>query len=163
MEEEEDFQDWNEFLREIKIVFSNKSKVADIKQKIELFKQEKKHIANFMIEFKVLAIKAKTDDLYVIFLLKKNIRSNIIKIILEYLLIAILETLKKQKVAITSVRQEYESMESQHNVKVIFRFSNIYECSFIFIDSFCFCFCFEKDGKPRYFNYNIYRHIAKDC
>ena len=48
---------------------------------------------NFMIKFEVLAIKNKTDDMYVIFLLKKNIRSNIIKTILEYLPIAVLKLL----------------------------------------------------------------------
>jgi len=48
-----------------------------------------------MIEFETLAMKAKTDDMYVIFLLKKNIRTDIIKTILGYPLIAILETLKK--------------------------------------------------------------------
>jgi len=48
-----------------------------------------------MIEFEVLAIKAKTDDMHVIFLLKKNIRSNIIKTILGYLPIVALETLKE--------------------------------------------------------------------
>ena len=40
-------------------------------------------------------MKAKTDDMHVIFLLKKNVKSNIIKTILEYPSIAILETLKK--------------------------------------------------------------------
>ena len=60
-----------------------------------MFKQGKKHIANFMIEFKVLAIKDEIDDLHVIFLLKKNIQIDIIKMILEYLLIVVLETLKE--------------------------------------------------------------------
>jgi len=48
-----------------------------------------------MIEFKALAIKAETDDIHVIFLLKKNVRNNIITTILEYLLIAAPEILKK--------------------------------------------------------------------
>jgi len=48
-----------------------------------------------MIEFEALAIKAKKDDIYIIFLLKKNIRSDIIKTILGYLPIVALETLKK--------------------------------------------------------------------
>ena len=56
-----------------------------------------------MIEFKVLAMKIETDDMYVIFLLKKNIKSNIIKTVLEYLYIAAPETLKKWKMAIISV------------------------------------------------------------
>ena len=59
-----------------------------------------------MIEFKVLAIKTETDDIYTIFLLKKNVRSNIIKTILGYPPIVVPETLKKWKVAIISVRQE---------------------------------------------------------
>ena len=60
-----------------------------------MFRQSKKHIADFMIEFEVLAIKAKTDDLHVIFLLKKNVQANIIKTILGYPLIAVLEVLKE--------------------------------------------------------------------
>jgi len=48
-----------------------------------------------MIELKVLAIKAKTNDIHTIFLLKKYIRTDIIKIILGYLPIAALEILKE--------------------------------------------------------------------
>ena len=52
-------------------------------------------MADFMIEFKVLAMKADTNKLYTIFLLKKNIQQDIIKTILEYPLIAAPETLKE--------------------------------------------------------------------
>ena len=38
-----------------------------------MFKQNKKHISNFMIEFEALAMKVETDDIHVIFLLRKNI------------------------------------------------------------------------------------------
>ena len=48
-----------------------------------------------MIEFKALDIKTKTDDIYAIFLLKKNVRNNITKTILGYPLIVISETLKE--------------------------------------------------------------------
>ena len=48
-------------------------KAADAKWKIETFKQGKKNIADFMIEFDVLAMKADTDELHAIFLLKKNV------------------------------------------------------------------------------------------
>ena len=61
-------------------------------KKIEMFKQ---HITNFMIEFEVLAIKIETDDIHMIFLLKKNIRSNIIKTMLGYLSIVAPESLKE--------------------------------------------------------------------
>ena len=55
------------------MTFSNKSKATDIEWKIKIFKQGKKHIANFMIKFEALAMKANTDKLHTIFLLKKNI------------------------------------------------------------------------------------------
>ena len=76
-------------------MFSNKNKAVDTEWKIEMFKQEKKHIANFIIEFKILAIKTKTNNLHAIFLLKKNIQTDIIKTILEYLLGAASETLRE--------------------------------------------------------------------
>ena len=53
-----------------------------------------------MIEFEVSVMKAKTNDTYTIFLLK-NVRCDIIKIILEYSLIAILTSLEEWKTAIT--------------------------------------------------------------
>ena len=65
-----------------------------------------------MIEFKALAMKAETNNMHIIFLLKKNIRADIIKTILEYSPMAALDMLKEWKVAITSVGQKYESTES---------------------------------------------------
>jgi len=52
-------------------------------------------MVDFMIEFDALAMKANIDELHTIFLLKKNIQYNIIKTILGYPLIVMLETLKK--------------------------------------------------------------------
>jgi len=65
-----------------------------------------------MIEFKALAMKVETDNMHVIFLLKKNIRADIIKTILGYLLMTASDILKEWKVAITSVGQGYESTKS---------------------------------------------------
>ena len=48
-------------------------KAADTEWKIESFKQEKKNIVDFIVEFDALAMKADTDELYTIFLLKKNV------------------------------------------------------------------------------------------
>ena len=62
----------------------------------------KKHIADFIIEFEVLAIKAETNNIHAIFLLKMNVRNNIIKIILGNSPIVKPESLKEWKVAITS-------------------------------------------------------------
>ena len=73
LDKELGIQDWDDFVKEIKMTFSNKTKVADAEQRIEFFKQGKKNTVDFMIKFKALAMKADTDELYAIFLLKKNI------------------------------------------------------------------------------------------
>jgi len=64
-----------------------------------------------------LVIKAKIDDMHTIFLLKKSIKSNIIKTILEYLPIVALESLKKWKIAVTSVRQGYKFIEDKQDYR----------------------------------------------
>ena len=64
-----------------------------------------------MIKFKALAMKVDMNELYTIFLLKKNVQPNIILIILGYLPIMAPDILKEWKVAITSVGQGYESMK----------------------------------------------------
>ena len=66
-------QDWEEFVWEIKTIFSDKIKAADAEWKIETFKQGKKNIVDFMIEFNALAMRADTNELHTIFLLKKNV------------------------------------------------------------------------------------------
>jgi len=48
-----------------------------------------------MIEFEALTMRADTDEIYTIFLLKKNVWQDIIKTILGYPSIAAPETLKK--------------------------------------------------------------------
>ena len=111
LDEELGTQDWDDFMKELKTTFSDKTKAADAEWKIETFKQEKKNTADFMIEFEALAMKADTDELHAIFLLKKNVRHDIIKMILGYLPIAMPETLKEWKVVITSVGQGYKSTE----------------------------------------------------
>ena len=64
-----------------------------------------------------LAIKTETNDIYTIFLLKKNVRIDIIKTILGYSPIIVLEILKEWKIAIISVRQGYKFTESQQNYR----------------------------------------------
>ena len=100
------------------------------------------------------------DELYTIFLLKKNVRHNIIKTILGYPPIVMSETLKKWKVAITSVGQGYESTEERQDYKTDTRTTyggrrqpmDIGKTN----DNF-------KDRKPKCFNCNKYRHMAKEC
>ena len=73
LDKETRIQDWKEFVQEIKTMFSDKTKAADAEQKIETFKEGKKNTADFIIEFNTLAMKADTDKLHTIFLLKKNV------------------------------------------------------------------------------------------
>ena len=100
-----------DFVKEIKTMISDKTKVVNAEWKIKTFKQKKKNMVDFMIEFEALAMKADIDELYTIFLLKKNVQPDIIKTILDYLPIAALETLKEQKIVIMSVGQGYKSTE----------------------------------------------------
>ena len=116
-EDKDNIHNWNNFVKEVKIAFSDKNKAVDAEWKIEMLNQGKNYIVDFIIKFEVLAIKAKTNDIDAIFLLKKNIRSNIIKNILGYLLIAAPESLKEQKVEITLVRQEYKSTKGRQDYR----------------------------------------------
>ena len=160
LDEELGTQDWEDFVKEIKTMFSDKSKAADAEWKIETFKQGKKNTADFMIEFEALAMKADTDEYHAIFLLKKNVRHDIIKMILGYPPIAMPETLKEWKVAITSVGQGYESTKGRNEYKTGTGTTyggrgqpmDIGKSN----DNF-------KDGKPKYFNCNKYGHMAKEC
>jgi len=159
-EEENNIQDWKNFVKEVKTVFNDKNKTANTKWKIENFKKVKKHITNFMIEFEVLAMKAEANDIYTIFLLKKNVRSDIIKMILRYLPIKALESLNKWKVVIISVEQEYESIKGRLYYKIGLKIT--YRGRETSIDIRKFKDNYKRDGKPRCFNYNVNGHIAKD-
>jgi len=113
-----------------------------------------------MIEFDALAIKTDTDELHAIFLLKKNIRQDIIKMILGYLLIAMPESLKEWKVAITLVEQEYEFTERRHDYKTSIGMTYRGRGQPMDIGKSNENF---KDGKPKCFNCNKYSHMAKEC
>ena len=160
LDKDNDTQNWDEFVKELKMTFSDKSKAADAKWKIKTFKQGKRNTADFIIEFKALAMKADTDELHAIFLLKKNIRHDIIKTILGYPPMAMPETLKEWKVAITSVGQGYESTEGCHDYKTGTGITYSGRGQPMDIgksnDNF-------KDGKPKCFNYNKYRYMVKEC
>ena len=114
-----------------------------------------------MIEFNALAMKAETDDLHVIFLLKKNIWADIIKTIFGYPPMAAPDTLKEWKMAITIVGQGYESMESWHNYKTGTGIT--FGGRGAFIDIGKSRNNFDENGKLRCFNCNLYGHIAREC
>ena len=113
-----------------------------------------------MIELDTLAMKVDTDELHTIFLLKKNVWQDIIKTILEYLPIAMLESLKKWKVAIMSVGQGYESTEECHDYKTSTGITYGEQDQSIDIRKSNNNF---KDRKPKCFNCNKYEYMAKEC
>ena len=113
-----------------------------------------------MIKFEALVMKADTDELHAIFLLKKNVWQDIIKMILGYLPIAVLKSLKEWKMTITSVRQEYEFMEEGHNYQT--ETETIYGGWGLPMEIGKLNNNF-KDGKLKCFNCKIYEHIARDC
>lgn len=114
-----------------------------------------------MIKFEALDIKAETNNIHTIFLQKKNVRSNIILIILEYLSIAVPIFLKEWKTAIILIRQGYKSIEDKQDYKTGLGIT--YEERELPMDIGKAKDNHNKDRKPRYFNYIIYGHIAKDC
>ena len=142
------------------MMFSDKLKVADAEWKIETFKQGKRNTADFMIKFEALAMKTDTNKLHTIFLLKKNARQDIIKTILGYPPIAMPETLKEWKVAITSVGQGYESTERRHDFKTGTGTTYGGRGQLMDIEKSNDNF---KDEKPKCFNCNKYGHMAKKC
>jgi len=118
-------------------------------------------MTDFIIEFEALAMKADTDKLYAIFLLKKNknVQQDIIKTILGYPPMAMPESLKEWKMAITSVGQGYKLMEGRHNYKTSTKVTYSGQGQPMDIgksnDNF-------KDRKPKCFNCNKYGYMAKE-
>jgi hypothetical protein len=80
----DDTMDWKAFDDDLTGSFSMENKKETTQWKIESFKQGNHHIADFLIKFHVLKMTSKTDDAHAIFLLKKNIRQDIIKTVLGY-------------------------------------------------------------------------------
>ena len=151
---------WDAFEAELQLVYSNKTKEADAKWCIETFTQGKKHITDFLIEFMALVSKAQIDDQHAIFLLKRNINREIIRAIIAYSPTQILKSLEQQKVAITAVGQEYEWTNIRYDYRI---------GSGIIYGGMGKPMEIEQQQnnrqghKPKCYNCNKFRHIAKDC
>jgi hypothetical protein len=107
----EDTMDWKAFEDSLTSFFSMGNEKESTQWKIESFKQGNHHIAAFLIEFHVLKTTSMTDDTHAIFLLKKNIRQDIIKTILGYPLDSIPDSLTDWLAAIKSIGLGYELNE----------------------------------------------------
>ena len=114
-----------------------------------------------MIKFDALAMKAETDDMHAIFLLKKNVQVDIIKTILGYPLMAAPDTLKEWKVVIILVGQGYEFTESWYDYKTSTR--TMFGGRGVPMNNKKSWDSFDKNRKPRCFNCNVYGYMAKKC
>ena len=65
--------------------------------------------------------------------------------------------------AITSVRQEYKFIEDRQSYRTEIEIETIYRGREVSMDLGKSKNNCNKDGKPRYFNYNIYEHMTKYC
>jgi hypothetical protein len=74
----DDTMDWKAFEGDITSSFTIGNGKENTQWKIETFKQGNHHITDFLIEFHVLKMTSKIDEAHAIFLLKKNVRQDII-------------------------------------------------------------------------------------
>jgi hypothetical protein len=111
VESSDDTIDWEDFKKDITTSFSVGNEKEKAEWDIEEFKQGKRHIADFLIEFSVLKVKAKCNHTHAIFLLKKHVRKDIIKTILGYPSDKIPTSYEDWMSNILSVGQGYESTE----------------------------------------------------
>jgi hypothetical protein len=161
LEENDDTSSWTEFEDEMKKMFGDLMQTHDAEHQIETLKQGKEHIADFMIKFQALKVRARTDEAHAIFLLKKNVRSDVIKTILGYPASSIPKQYDQWTEAIMSVAQGYESTESRPSIPS--GSGIIYGGAGQPMDIGRQKPAFNKSGQPKCFKCNYYGHMAKDC
>ena len=162
MEDDDDAIDWDEFADELEKTFSDDALHSRAQWDIEKFKQRDKHTADFLIEFEVLKARAKTDDTHAMFLLKKNVRQDIIRTIMGYPPKSIPKSYEEWKETIMSVGQGYEATDQRAKDKKtatgvtyggMGQPMEIGRTRHIFNDK----------GEPKCYNCGVFGHIAKDC
>ena len=110
----EDTPDWDRFEKALKDAFGLGDEKETAQWRIESFKQGNRHISDFIIEFHVLMNKAKVDKSHAIFLLRKNVKQEIIRNILAFPPSSVPETLDEWITTIESVGRGYETADLRH-------------------------------------------------
>jgi hypothetical protein len=141
--------------------FSMGNKKETAQWKIKSFKQGNRHIADFLIEFHVLKTTSKTDDAHAIFLLKKNIRQDIIKTILSYPPAAIPDTLTEWLEAIKSIRMGYKVNKMRKNIRT--KSGITYGGSGLPMEIGKRKFLWNDKGEPKCYKCESYGHMGKNC
>jgi len=151
---------WDAFKAKLQLVYSNKTKEANAKWHIKTFTQNRKYIADFLIEFMALASKAQIDDQHAIFLLKKNINQEIIRAIIAYPPTQAPKSLEQWKVAIIAVGQESEWTNICYDYRTGSGITYGEMDKLIEIGQ-------QKNNKqrhkPKCYNCNRFGHMEKDC
>jgi hypothetical protein len=156
-----DTANWDKFKSELEHSFSlgDTTEIAQIQ--IEDFKQGNQHINNFIIRFGVLRDTSKIDQTHAIFLLKRHVKSDIIKIIMGYPPVAIPSDLKEWISAIQSVGKGQKATQICHDL--LTPTGVTYGGSGQPMEIGRKKLVWSKDGTPQCYRCDQYGHIGKEC
>jgi hypothetical protein len=157
----DDTLDWEEFEKEVVSTFSDDALQTRAEHNIEKCKQKDRNTADFLIEFHVLKQQSKTEDRHAMYLLKRNIRPDIIRTITGYPPDSIPTTYEEWVQAIKSVGQGYEESELRSKDKKTgtgITYGGTGQPMEIGRQKHIF-----KDGEPKCYNCGVYGHMARDC
>jgi hypothetical protein len=157
----DDTADWAKFKSEIESSFSLGDTTKIARNQIEEFKQGNQHINDFVIRFGVLRETSNIDETHTIFLLKRHVKSDIIKIIMGYPPVAIPSDLKEWFTAIQSVRKGQEATQIGHDLLTPTRVT--YRGSRQPMEIGRKKLVWSKDGTPQCYRCDQYSHIGKEC
>jgi hypothetical protein len=157
----DDTADWEEFRKEIEAMFSLGDRTEIARDQIEDFKQGGQHINDFIIKFGVLRETSKIDKQHAIFLLKRHVKHDIIKIILGYPPVAIPTDLKEWIDMILSVGKGQEAMQTRHDILI--PSGVIYGGKGQPMEIGQKRLEWSKDGTPKCYKCDQYSHIGKEC
>jgi len=162
IEDDDDAVDWDEFVEELEKTFADDALQERAQWQIEKFKQGEKHTADFLIEFEVLKSRAKIDEKHAMFLLKKNVRAEIIRTVMGYPPSSIPKSYEDWKETIMSIGQGYEATDRRMKDKKtatgityggMGQPMEIGRTRHIFNDK----------GEPKCYNCGDFGHIARNC
>jgi hypothetical protein len=161
MIDNDDTADWDKFKEELVHSFSLGDTTEIARIQIEEFKQGNQHINDFMIKFGVLRDTAKVDETHAIFLLKRHVKHDIIKVIMGYPPVAIPTTLKEWIEAIQSVGKGQESTQIRQDL--LTPTGVTYGGTGQPMELGRKKLVWSKDGTPQCYRCDQYGHIGKEC